>query len=311
MSENQNESLTIKEVFEAFLKKLKVSNVSNYTIIYYKDTLSYFIEYIGADTISKLITNEMIEDYIIYLKDKRQIKDITINSYLRAIRAFIKFGQERNNIDKQIKVKMIKTEKQIKENYSDQELEILLKKPDKKSCTFTEFKTWAFVNYLLGTGNRITTAINVKICDIDFDNFTITLQKTKNRKQQIIPLSNTLAEILQEYLCVRGGSPDDYLFCNQYGEQSTRGAYQKLVIKYNKKRGVNKTSVHAFRHTFAKNWILSGGDIFRLQKILGHSDISVTKEYLQMFGQDLQMDFERFNPLDRLSNHRKNNKIEM
>lgn len=311
MSENQNESLTVKEVFEAFLKKLKVSNVSNYTIIYYKDTLSYFIEYIGADTISKLITNEMIEDYIIYLKDKRQIKDITINSYLRAIRAFIKFGQERNNIDKQIKVKMIKTEKQIKENYSDQELEILLKKPDKKSCTFTEFKTWAFVNYLLGTGNRITTAINVKICDIDFDNFTITLQKTKNRKQQIIPLSNTLAEILQEYLCVRGGSPDDYLFCNQYGEQSTRGAYQKLVIKYNKKRGVNKTSVHAFRHTFAKNWILSGGDIFRLQKILGHSDISVTKEYLQMFGQDLQMDFERFNALDRLNNHKKSNRIKM
>ena len=40
--------------------------------------------------------------------------------------------------------------------------------------------------------------------------------------------------------------------------------------------------------------------MFRLQKILGHSDLTVTKEYVQMFGQDLQMDFEKYNPLDRM-----------
>ena len=46
-------------------------------------------------------------------------------------------------------------------------------------------------------------------------------------------------------------------------------------------------------------WILNGGDIFRLQKILGHSDLSVVKEYVQMFGNDLSVDFDKFNPLDR------------
>lgn len=63
---------------------------------------------------------------------------------------------------------------------------------------------------------------------------------------------------------------------------------------------VNKSSCHLFRHTFAKNWILASGDVFRLQKILGHSDLSVTKEYVNMFGNDLQLDFEKFNPLDNL-----------
>lgn len=66
--------------------------------------------------------------------------------------------------------------------------------------------------------------------------------------------------------------------------------------------GVNVTSIHSFRHTFAKNWILSGGDIVRLKTIMGHSNIAVTNEYLAMFGQDLQMDFEKFNPLDNLKN---------
>jgi site-specific recombinase XerD len=66
-----------------------------------------------------------------------------------------------------------------------------------------------------------------------------------------------------------------------------------------------------FRHTFAKNWILAGGDQFRLMKILGHSDMSVTKEYVQMFGQDLQLDFEKFNPLDNLSINKKKRTIDM
>jgi len=45
--------------------------------------------------------------------------------------------------------------------------------------------------------------------------------------------------------------------------------------------------------------------MFRLQKILGHSDLTVTKEYVNMFGQDLQMDFEKFNPLDNLKSRNK------
>ena len=95
-----------------------------------------------------------------------------------------------------------------------------------------------------------------------------------------------------------------YLFCNIYGEKGNIRSFEDLVAKYNHERGVEKTSIHLFRHTFAKHWILQGGDIFRLQKILGHSDLSVTKEYVQMFGQDLQMDFEKFNPLDNLKFNR-------
>ena len=49
---------------------------------------------------------------------------------------------------------------------------------------------------------------------------------------------------------------------------------------------------------------MSGGDIFRLQKILGHSTLEVTKGYVNLFGQDLQQNYEQFNPLDRLTKQR-------
>ena len=52
--------------------------------------------------------------------------------------------------------------------------------------------------------------------------------------------------------------------------------------------------------TFAKKYLLAGGDVFRLQKLMGHSDISVTKEYVEMFSEDLKMDYDRFNPLDNM-----------
>jgi integrase/recombinase XerD len=69
-------------------------------------------------------------------------------------------------------------------------------------------------------------------------------------------------------------------------------------MKYNLARGVEKTSIHLYRYTFAKNWILNGGDIFRLKSILGHSSIDIVKEYAEMFGSDLKRNFDRFNPLD-------------
>ena len=179
------------------------------------------------------------------------------------------------------------TEK-IKETYSDEELQILLQKPDISNCSFSRYKTWVFESYLLGTGNRLSTALAVKKRDIDFDGGTIRLPTTKNRRQQIIPLANSLAKVLQEYLTFRGGEPDDYLFCDEYGARAKEQTYRQLVRRYNLSRNVTKTSCHLFRHTFAKHWILAGGDIFRLQKILGHSDLTVTKEYVQMFGQDLK-----------------------
>jgi integrase/recombinase XerD len=73
------------------------------------------------------------------------------------------------------------------------------------------------------------------------------------------------------------------------------------IRNYNLSRGVKKTSVHSFRHTFAKKWILNGGDAFRLQKILGHSSMKMVREYVNMYDEDLKKDFNTFNPLEEFN----------
>ena len=301
---SKKSTLTISEAFEMFIRKCKIKNLTDLSISSYEKKMVHFYEFIDKNEPITTVTSDTVDDYILWLRENTEANDITINSYLRSVRAFLYYCMECNYIPS-FKIKLIKAEKKIKETYTDDELMRLLQKPDVNNCSFSCYKTWVFENYLLATGNRISTALDVRICDLNFEDGTITLCKTKNRKQQIIPLSNTLADILQEYLLIRGGEGEDYLFCNEYGQKAIERTYQQLVRRYNIKRNVNKTSCHLFRHTFAKNWILSGGDQYRLMKILGHSDLTVTKEYVNMFGQDLQMDFEKFNPLDNLSTNKK------
>ncbi len=296
---NTSKNLSVESAYELFIRKCRVKNLSEATITSYNNKVIPFVEFCNGGEISA-VTVDTVDAFTDMLKKEHNVNDVSVVSYLRSVRAFLYYCMDCNYITS-FKIHLPKCSKEIKEIYTDEQLERLLAKPDINSCSFTEYKTWVFENYLIATGNRLSTALNVRIKDVDFDNAIIVLRKTKNRKQQIIPLSATLADVLQEYLVVRGGEPDDYLFCNNYGEQASNRTWQTLVYRYNVKRDVNVTSIHAFRHSFARLWILNHGDIMRLKTILGHSNIAVTNEYLQMFGQDLQMDFEKFNPLDNMN----------
>ncbi|GCD81387.1 hypothetical protein PTHTG4_04490 [Parageobacillus thermoglucosidasius] len=75
-----------------------------------------------------------------------------------------------------------------------------------------------------------------------------------------------------------------------------------------KKRGVEKTSIHAFRHTFAKHYITSGGDAFKLQRLLGHSTLDVTLNYVNLYGTDLKEDFDKHSILAKFAENPRMNR---
>lgn len=69
------------------------------------------------------------------------------------------------------------------------------------------------------------------------------------------------------------------------------------MYEYNKSRSVDKTGLHRYRHTFAKKWVLMGGNVVTLQKILSHSSLEITQNYLNMLVSDIKEDVEEFNIL--------------
>lgn len=291
-------AITLDEGVEMFLRKCRVRNLAPQTIISYQEKLKKFVVFAGGGTPVEEISENTIDEFVLGLRQE-QLKETTINTYLRAARSLLYFLMEGGHL-KSFKIVLVKCGSEIKETYTEDELRRLLKKPNMRKANFNEYRIWVLENYLLATGNRIGTVLDIKIKDIDFQNNLITLRKTKSRKQQIIPMAQSLAQILQEYLGIRGGEAEDYLFCNNWGGKPNKRTFQQCVADYNVSRGVNKTSCHLFRHTFAKMWILNGGDAFRLQKMLGHSTLEITKQYIQMFSEDLKIDFNTFNPLESL-----------
>lgn len=301
-------SILLEEALEMFLIKCQVKNLAENTIISYRNKFGKFIEYAGNVPVEE-VSGRLVDDYVLFCQSKREMNAVSINSDLRAVRAVFNYLYKEGLIGCKVPISLLKEDKEVKETYSLEELKKLLKKPNLRQCGFTEYKVWVLENYLLGTGNRISTCLEIKLGDIDFANSAIILRKTKNRKQQIIPLSSSLLEIMKEYVRYRKGGADDYLFCNSYGNKGDLRTYQQMVADYNKKRGVEKTSCHLFRHTYAKMFILNGGDAFRLQQLLGHSSMYITKEYVNMFSNELSVGYDNFNPLNSVVVN--SNKIKM
>lgn len=158
------------------------------------------------------------------------------------------------------------------------------------------------INFILSTGLRLNSFVNIKVKDIDFDNEVIFVNMTKNRKPLIIPLNNIIIKILKEYLRIRKpDKEDDYLFCNDYGVQLSKGTIITSLSSYNKKRGINKTGIHRYRHTFAKKWIMNGGNVVTLQKVLWYNNLQIAENYINLLIQDLKIEMDKYNPLEQFT----------
>lgn len=295
---------TFDEGFDEFIMMCKVKNLRPSTIKQYETIINIWYKFVPYKTPIKDITKNTVNAFIMFLKNETNENDVTINSVIVHVRVVLYYFMKLGYME-EFKIPKMKVDKEIIETYTDEELKILLQKPNIKKCSYLEYRNWIIINFLMATGCRAGTLVNIKIIDVDFLNDLITYTHTKNRKQQIIPLSNTLKAILIEYLQYRKGGLEDYLFVNAYGNYLTTDQLSHNISDYNKKRGVIKTGIHRFRHTFAKKWIMQGGDIFRLQKILGHSSMDIVKNYVNIFTNDLQQDFNTFNPLENLQVNKK------
>lgn len=298
------DNLSLKKGFDKFIVNCEVNNLAEMTIKYYKDAFNYFYKYVKSideeseDIRAIDINKTMMENYILDMKKKR-LKDSTINTRLRGIRAILYYLMQEGEID-YFKIRLITETKENKKLYTDEEIKILLKRPNKKTCSFAEYRTWALENFFVATGVRSRSARNVKIRDLDFENDLIYIEVVKNRKGLVIPMSIALKKVLYEYLVIRKGEKEDYLFCNLEGEQLTKDALNNIIAKYNRRRGINKTGVHLFRHYYARKYIQNGGDCFRLQKLLGHSNLEMTRKYVELYLEDLQANYNNLNPLDTI-----------
>lgn len=299
----QISALTFEECYIKWRKHCIANNYAEKTVTYYDNTIHVFNKFFDKEKLASEIGEETIENYVIYLRDSG-VKDTTIKTYIGGLRTVLYFFMDKEWIE-EFKIKVPKTVKKIKDIYTEEELRRLLKKPNMRKCSFAEYRNWVLVNYFIGTGQRENSVINIKIGDFDLDNGIIKLAATKNKKQTLLPLGDNLIAILRDYLSIRGGNNDDYVFCTDRGGKMTSSCVISVIRHYNMTRGVNKTNVHLFRYTFATDWVRHNGDIVKLQHVLCHEDLKTTQKYLNITLNDLISGYQEMNPLERMIDSRK------
>lgn len=295
----------MQEAFDLYISEKTLKNYSESTIKGKISHMGIFFTYVEP---SRLIMNIDEDDVAIFIKSKLEdnVKPISINSYLRCVRAFFKWCYAKNYTSKEIPVIMLEQQEINKKTYSDEELERLLEKPNLNTCNFATYRDWVIVNFILASGCRRGTVRCIKIDDIHIKEDYFEINTSKNKKAQILPIALALKPILIEYMEIRGGEGSDFLFCNTYGKQMTSGGLSHSIAKYCHSRGSDVKSIHALRHTFAKKAIIDCHmDVFRLKKMLNHSSIKTTEGYVRMYDEELLKHNDEFNPLNMLAKKNK------
>lgn len=288
---------TVAESFESFLNSRKANGVVDKTLQTYRYHFSAISKYLDTSIEIDMLTKSILENTIAAMRDST-LSTNSIHSYIITFRAFLAWCRAEGLTD--VDIKPYKGEETIKNTYTDAELKRLLKKPQIRSCTFSEYRNWVIVNLLVNSGCRAATIRNIQIRDVNLSGGTITYRHTKNKSVQIVPLCSEMIAILREYMRIRDGEPQEYLFPNDSGTMMTESGLRDAIRIHNRSRGVEKTSIHLFRHSFAERYLRNGGNAFNLQKLLGHSTLDMTKHYCKIYDAEIVKDYDKFSPLSTL-----------
>lgn len=286
------------EAFERFLLTKRAGGVKTKTIETYSQHFHAISKHLDTTQGIEELTADDLKSMIVSMQESG-LSPNSIKSYSITLKAFLSWCNSEGITT--LNMAKYKGEETIKETYSDEELLLLLQKPNTKKCTFAEYRSWVIVNLLVNCGCRAATVRSILIRDVDLSSRIIQARHTKNGKALVIPLCSQMVGVLREYLKIRGGEMDDFLFCTEHGTQLTENALRCSIVDYNTRRGVEKTSIHLFRHTFARKYLVDcGGNAFTLQRLLGHSTLDMTKHYCNIFDADIARNFDSFSPLEQM-----------
>ena len=288
------EEVSAREVAEEFYTYNRVKKLAEATQKQYVQYVSNFIKWYGEEKPIAELTAAKLDKYI-DKKTKEGLKEVSIASTMKHIRAFVKFAVKRNYM-LEIEVTVPKFEFEQKEPYTDEEMALLLKKP--KTNNWVEYRSWVMVNYFFATGQRLSSVLNIKVEHLDLGGCRVYLEHNKDKIKKWMPLSTATIKLLREYIEISGLQEQDYLFPEYEGKQLKARSCEDAIADYNRKRGVEKTSIHLFRHTFAKHYIVNGGNALVLQKLLNHKSLDMTMRYVNLYSQDIASELDLFNPLD-------------
>ena len=269
----------LNEFFDYLIVKKGFEKV---TIENYKRVISKFVKDVGAEQ----PTQEQVEKYIVDIV-KRDCSyshivnsSVTLERYMEFLGKPIKIARPRK--PKTLVAKEILTEGEVARM-------LAVTKNDREN---------AMLSVLVYGGLRNKELCNLKVKDIDIDNFLIKIFGGKFKKDRIVPTTKECIKIIQDYLRDFPREVNKYLFTTMVKNKQYNGWALRKRIKIIAKRAKIKKRVypHLLRHTLATHLLSKGMNIVAVQKILGHERIETTMQYIHLSPQKIRSEYQYYVP---------------
>ena len=246
-SETEDDS---QKLIDSFVYAKRIEGCSEKTLKYYRTTIEAMVE-----VVDKGVRHMQTDDLRAYLTEYQK-----------------KHGSSRVTIDNIRRIHKVKTATNIKETYTDEELEKM-----RDHCT--ELRDLAIVDMLASTGMRIGEMVLLNKVDINFNERECVVFG-KGDKERIVYFDARTKIHLQNYIDSRvDDDPALFVTLRAPYTRITIGGIESRLREMGKNLEIEKVHPHKFRRTLATMAIDKGMPIEQLQQLLGHKRIDTTLQY--------------------------------
>ena len=290
--------MTIRECIDDFLIEQQVRGNSPKTQKHYFRCLGLFERFQSPKNpdISAVSVSDC-KAYYIHLSN-RNVSSVTVQTYIRALRAFLSWcyleGYISENIPK--KFRLPKAQKKKIDILTDSEVEQLFRCLSGRD--FISIRNYCIVALMIDSGLRLNEVVTIRRDKIHIaEGYAIV--NGKGNKERFVPLGlNSKRALLRYCAIVPNKEKETPLFVKDTLIPIKESTVKQLFRKLKSRSGIPRLHPHLLRHTFATRYIENGGDIYSLQSILGHTSLEMVKKYVHLIPSKTVVNFAFLSPLD-------------
>lgn len=288
----------LADAFQLFILDCHAQGFTAATVDFYETRFRLISEWCDARGISSLpqFNHTQIREYLAELQG-RGLSGHYVHGYARAIRAFLNFCVRDGLLSESPfdKVKMPRRPQKVLPALTQDDVKRIL-----QACTYERDR--AIILMMLDSGIRANELCSLNVGDVNGE--AVHVRMGKGQKGRVTYIGAKTRKQLWRYQNMeRDEKPgaDDPLFINQHGgERVTYQTLAQLFRRLRKRTGIEHCNAHTFRRTMAINSLRSGMNIYVLAKMMGHADIHVLKQYLDMVQDDVKGAARKHGVVDNL-----------
>jgi len=307
----QNDTLRILQVLEspqlsldvqAFLLDAQARNLAPGTLRYYSQKLYPLIAYLSGLGIQQTerVTSTHLRHWLVYLQDTGHNPG-GVHGFYRAAKAFFSWLTQEETIEQNpmARVRAPRVPEELLEPVTLKQVQALLSACDKSSKLGARDR--AVFLCLWDSGCRASEFTALSYGDVDLKTGSVLIRSGKGRKARVTFLGTKSRRELLRYLRFRGSvAVSAPLFATKEGKRLRYESLRDIVRRRAKHAGIEPPTLHSFRRGFALHSLRNGADVYSLQRMLGHADLSVLRRYLRQTENDLQQVHQKTSPVDHL-----------